>query len=463
MELFRAVLCIVVICSVQALDTTDPTEMITSILMKAMKATSGSRTRERITRSTSSDLIPFPSFDAYLQCRNVAAAAECDSGLQQEIFSIAERCGQDDIALAARYNCGINSDGLYCANGVEFLSQYSTQQRDCYQNIGNGCLSTCRDAILSLRDRLGCCAGFWTDTFRSQSNIFDRLLWDVCNVVPGELCEIPSFPTQVPPGTFSFCSTEVATLEILTYRCTYPNSQAIVDAYENTDNCSSLANASVEACSIDEDGGFCSLKTDISSFINVFNECTLSLRSTSCSSSCATSLTSLRGDFGCCLNSIFNGTLAKVHPDSSIRVLLPYLSYDLWSRCGVDPPGCCDSLHMPPVTPTPIMTPIMTPTAIPTTLESRSTSTSASIGQSSSMSTVATSTTTSASTSQPTDTPNTLLPTTMSPTPITPPPTTSQSTPVNEPSSGACSVNALSIIVILASIFVALVIHIPHF
>ena len=449
MKLFRALLCLAGLCSLQALDTTDPIETITSIVMQVVKASSGSITRERITRSTSSDSIPFPT---YLQCQNTAAAARCDSGLQQEVFSIATECGQDDIANSVRYSCATNAEGLYCANGVEFLTQYTTEQRNCYQNFPNSCSSICLDAILSIRDQLGCCAGFLTSTFRSHNNILDGSLWDVCGVSPGELCDIPSFPTQFPPGNIRRCSSEVARLRIQTHQCTYPNSQEVIDAYMNTSNCSSLASVTLQACGVHEDGGFCALRTDVSSFISVLNDCFSTLSTSSCSLSCKTSLIFFRNDFGCCLNNIFNGTLQRIHPDSSVGAFLPFVSYDLWSKCDVDPPNVCDS---PPVTLTPTTySSIATPTPTITTVVASETTSS--IAPPSVMTSVVLATATSMSIPQPSLTPTdtTSSPShSMSPTPVTPPPTTSPTMPVVELSSGTNNIKALSSTVIFASIF----------
>ena len=339
---------LLVFSTTQAILPADPTEQTESMLMQAANISSPSRVTTRQTkRATSSDFRQFPSFDAYLQCQNVLGDAQCSSGLQQEVFSIAEGCGQDGIANVAQYGCGINSDGIHCGLGLEIANSISDVQ-SCFSSTS--CSSTCRFRINTLRNQLGCCAGYLTETFRTDTHILSGNLWSRCGVSPGPLCEIPTFTSNVSePTTCSF--SEVSRL-ITAHRCTPSSSVEIFDNLLNADGCSSLAQAQVEACSVAEDGQFCVLKTDVSSFREVAQNCATSLSSSSCSSSCRSSLSAFRNVFGCCINSIFNGTLAAVHPSSSFRQIAPYFSNSLWSRCNVSPPGMCDSTLVLPAIPT---------------------------------------------------------------------------------------------------------------
>ena len=344
---------LLVFSTTQAMFPDDPTELIESMLMQAANLSSQFRVTDRLTkRSTTSDFRRFPSFTAYLQCQNVAADSQCTSGLQQEVFSIAEDCGQDVIANVARHSCGINSDGIHCGLGIEIVNSISDVQ-SCFSSTS--CTSTCRFRINSLRNQLGCCAGYLTETFGSDSNILSGNLWSRCGVSPGPLCEIPTFTSNVSqPMT---CSLSEVNRQIIAHRCRPSSSVEIFDNLLNADGCSSLAQVQVEACTVADNGQFCSLKTDVSSFRGVAQNCAAHLSSSSCSSSCRSSLSAFRNVFGCCINSIFNGTLAAVHPSSSFRQILPYFSNSLWSRCNVTSPGMCDSTLVLPDVPTRPSTP----------------------------------------------------------------------------------------------------------
>ena len=367
MKLVTFSILLIVLSTTQAILPDGPTELIESMLMQAVNMSSQSKVMERLTkRATSSDFRRFPSFDAYLQCQNVASDAQCTSGLQQEVFSIAKDCGQDMLANVARYSCGINSDGTHCGLGIEIASTVSLSDvQSCFSSTS--CTSTCRFRINSLRNQLGCCAGYLTETFRSDSNILSGNLWSRCGVSPGPLCEIPTFTSNVSqPMT---CSLSEVNRQIIAQRCRPSSSEEIFDNLLNADGCGSLAQVHVEACTVADNGQFCSLKTDVSSFRGVAQNCAAHLSSSSCSSSCRSSLSTFRNVFGCCINSIFNGTLAAVHPSSSFRQILPYFSNSLWSRCNVASPGMCNSTLVLPAVPTRPSTPPTTngPSTPPTT------------------------------------------------------------------------------------------------
>lgn len=89
-------------------------------------------------------------------------------------------------------------------------------------------------------------------------------------------------------------------------------------------------------CSRNNDGRICyeDFGTLIPDYSRVNTNCIPHV--STCTSSCQSSLTTLRNNNECCLN-IFNNTVF-----SSNSVVFPVLENDLWSDCGVITPGFCD-------------------------------------------------------------------------------------------------------------------------
>ena len=71
---------------------------------------------------------------------------------------------------------------------------------------------------------------------------------------------------------------------------------------------------------------------DILDFMETDCADTVADESVNCSSECATHLTTIRNQLGCCINTVFNLT----GPDQFTTVEVAF-SYSLWSRCGVAP------------------------------------------------------------------------------------------------------------------------------
>lgn len=63
----------------------------------------------------------------------------------------------------------------------------------------------------------------------------------------------------------------------------------------------------------------------------ILSNCPVKDTSANCSGECAQLLKTIRNDFGCCINTIFNNT------DSVYPFALPAFTHSLWLRCGVQP------------------------------------------------------------------------------------------------------------------------------
>ena len=313
-----------------------PTESAMSTLMEVVKAIPKTTTSHRTKRD-----VPLARLSAeqFNQCQTVGFEEACKSGgLQEQIYTLAKECRQESTALVAQFACGVNANGLYCGQGLEIADQYGTEAQSCVS--GFGCSSTCRSGVNRINNQLGCCSGHWTQALSGQQTILSGSLWSSCGVNPGPLCPIPMFSSSV--TATRTCSLNEANQILLAHRCRPENSGA-VEAIAKTTGCSTVAKVHVEICQVDSNGNFCRLNPGASTAITLVQNCATSLFSSSCSSSCRSSMIALRNELGCCLNTHYNGTLARVAPVSSFDQILPYFTNSFWSRCGVATPGTCES------------------------------------------------------------------------------------------------------------------------
>ena len=319
-----------------AILSVSPTESAMSTLMEVVKAIPKTTTSHRAKRSVPLTRLSAEQFN---QCQAVANKESCKSGgLQEQLYTLAKECRRDDLASTAQFSCGVNADGLYCGQGLEIADQYGSAVQSCFS--GTSCSSTCMSAVNSINNTLGCCSGHWTRALSGQASILSGSLWSSCGVNPGPLCPIPMFNSSVTDTRN--CSLNEANQILFAHRCRRENSGA-VEVLANTTGCSTVAKVHVEICQVDSNGTFCSFNPGTSTALRFVQNCASSQASSSCSASCRSSMIALRTEIGCCINTLYNGTLARVAPVSMFNQVLPYFTNSFWSRCGVDTPGTCES------------------------------------------------------------------------------------------------------------------------
>ena len=110
-------------------------------------------------------------------------------------------------------------------------------------------------------------------------------------------------------------------------------------------NCNSLTDAFLiaNACARDSGSGFyCGAVYAYAGDIGAasLSTCSSTIQGGNCTSECRGGLTAIRENLGCCINAVVNDT-ASVYSFASSA-----FTYDLWSRCDVDPPSstCSGSL-----------------------------------------------------------------------------------------------------------------------
>ena len=76
--------------------------------------------------------------------------------------------------------------------------------------------------------------------------------------------------------------------------------------------------------------------------------CNGSLMNPTCAPECATLLGTIRDDYGCCINNVFNNTYARLAdslsptPQNSIQITA-LLNFELWSHCNIITPQFCST------------------------------------------------------------------------------------------------------------------------
>ena len=310
-----------------------PTESAISTLMEVVKTIPKTTTSHRAKRSVPLRRLSAEQFN---QCQTVVFEEVCQNGLQEQLYTLAKECRQEELASVAQFNCGVNADGLYCGQGREIADQYGSEAQSCFSS--SSCSSTCRSGVNRINNQLGCCSGYWTRTLSGQTTILSGSLWSSCGVSPGPLCPIPMFDSSV--TATRTCSLNEASRILFAHRCRQENSGAI-EVLASTTGCSTVAKVHVETCEVDSNGNFCIFNPGINTAVRFVRDCTTSRSSSSCSSSCRSSMIALRNELGCCLNTHYNGSLARVAPVSTFDQILPYFTNSFWAKCGVATPGTC--------------------------------------------------------------------------------------------------------------------------
>ncbi len=286
------------------------------------------------------------SINEFNQCQNIAHRVVCESGLQQQLYNLALGCRQQELADIARFGCAVNDNGVYCSRGVELSQEFAAETSSRCFSI-TSCSSSCRSSISNIRDRLGCCSGYWTPLNSSRQSNFDGELWQTCGVSTSELCPLPTFTT--PNDTTRFCTETEAARILLSQRCTQNSSGITVETLANTTGCGGVAKLHVEICDTNSNGDFCALNGELTLAMAMIRNCAGSVNGGTCSFSCRQSMFSLRNALGCCINTLYNGTSTRIAPlVPNADLLLSFFTNSFWSRCGVSPPGACDSTLLLP-------------------------------------------------------------------------------------------------------------------
>ena len=129
------------------------------------------------------------------------------------------------------------------------------------------------------------------------------------------------------------------------YQCDASSSgQSFVDALLGNPNCYPYTQLYISLCGVNSQGRYCleELGDNIGAILTlqhptisqITEQCSEPSESSMCTSSCRSAIETASNEFGCCIN-IFNNTI--------YGLVIPQLSGDALSSCGVDSSSVCTS------------------------------------------------------------------------------------------------------------------------
>ena len=294
-----------------------------------------------------------PTLQDVADCTIIAFDYQCgSSGYAQQIINIALGCRNESYARNVANTCARSENGEFCGTAIVRFSLDQTQTTtaaSCQEAVSSGsCPSSCRSFLQSASSTLGCCINTYINTTDSPllglyGEYVDYRLWSLCNVpLPAADCG-NGLPLN-PPQDSQVCTLQELFTRLANYECTPSAGQGLVDALLQNSRCYTTARGVVNICAINENNEFCATvvgsnlidsgsSTD-SDFTSLVINCSSSILSPSCSSSCQNAVTNIANSHGCCVN-VFNISIGGNQ--------VPQLSYGLWNRCGVDTPGFCST------------------------------------------------------------------------------------------------------------------------
>ena len=274
------------------------------------------------------------------ECQAIVFQVQCNNGLVQESVNLALECNLTEGATVASESCRRNSAGEYCALAYTYLvNGLGIIATECATAASTGCTLRCRNLLMLIRSEMGCCINVAFNN--SESPIYNPIpfrnsLWTGCDVEPvTEECGPSNIELQTLPLDPT-CTPDVFIGRAGFLQCQKSLLQPVVDALIEADTCQPYADGALEGCGVDESGTPCYQQAaEVTEAFTTARDSCLGLAN--CNSFCQEALQNLTNTGGCCVNNLFNGSLAGI---SMIRY--GWMSNEFWEDCGVDTPGMCE-------------------------------------------------------------------------------------------------------------------------
>ena len=276
-------------------------------------------------------------FDQLRRCQGISQDQLCNNGLLQEGADLALRCNLASAAVSIQDSCRRNSDGLYCSLAITYINEVNNIEASCATALTSSCTAQCRNLLMLIRNELGCCINL---VFNSTANVFfspepfNNSLWTTCGVAPvTETCSSSPISLDTTIDIDPNCDFAEEGVELI---CTRRFLEPIFDTLEDAGDCQAYLGAVMEGCGVNEEGERCALQSSlVSQFTQAQDACNLT--DTTCTEGCTQALEDFSDVGGCCVNNLFNGSLAGIAVPR-----YDFLSSEFWSNCGVDTLGTCE-------------------------------------------------------------------------------------------------------------------------
>ena len=283
-------------------------------------------------------------FDQLRRCQGIIYDQQCSNGQAQETANLGLRCNLTSLAIQAQNVCRRNADGLYCGLAIHYIYEVDSIEEICATAITSSCTTQCRDLLMFIRNELGCCVNLifnsTTNSLLFMPEVFNNSLWTTCGVAPvTETCSsspISSSPISLNTTIDIDPNCDMIAEKGIELTCTKRFLDPVVDALEDAGDCQAYVGAVMEGCGVNEEGERCITQLAIFSQLSQA-QVACSLTDTTCTEVCTQALEDFSDVGGCCVNNLFNGSLAGIAvPRYDI------LSFEFWSNCGVDTLGTCE-------------------------------------------------------------------------------------------------------------------------
>ena len=268
--------------------------------------------------------------DSSEACDQAVLNDVCTSGYYQDYATLLLECNGRETAKILQKGCQSSPSGTFCAliNNDELGPAVTTA----CGSSPTTCSSDCQDLLTTTRADLGCCITLFNYT---DAPAFNNSLWSLCNVevVSDQECasagpiQLPDSITVDPTCTTNNNSFSTRSQEI-TCRAQYMES--LFDTIMEFEECDISISDINDLCSINEEGEYCQLVQDDTAERFIITDASTNCADTDiCDPLCTQSLNNITS---CCFITQNNGTLRY-----------DWLSYEFWSRCGLDSPGFCET------------------------------------------------------------------------------------------------------------------------
>ena len=252
-------------------------------------------------------------FDQLRRCQGIIYDQQCNNGQAQETVNLGLRCNLPSLAIQAQNVCRRNSDGLYCGLAINYIYEVDSIEETCATAITSSCTTQCRDLLMFIRNELGCCVNLifnsTTNSLLFMPEVFNNSLWTTCGVAPvTETCSSSSISLDTTIDVDPNCDIAEEGIELT---CTKRFLDPVVDALEDAGDCQAYVGAVMEGCGVNEEGERCITQSTLfSQFTQAQVAC--SLTDTTCTEGCTQALEDFSDVGGCCVNNLFNGSLAGI-------------------------------------------------------------------------------------------------------------------------------------------------------
>jgi len=281
-----------------------------------------------------------PRVCSAFELENQTNSIFCNSAYGQRLVEVYLKCGDNTSARELIRRCERDIDGRFCYRVKPELMEYvdavttncnlpQSQPQQCNQDY-----PTCAPVLESLKMNFGCCANNLLNNSRSAANgnIADPRVWSGCGVDPPPLCSDSSLTYRIPRDD-EHCTPSELTKQLKRLECDPTYTLPFLEANKSCGQEDAVRTA-INACGVNEQADFCFEVVDLSSQLawTVLGTC-LTVTA-ECTIQCRVALDTYNRQVGCCLNNLHNNKASNYFRSTS-----PVL----WSACGIDRPGFCQS------------------------------------------------------------------------------------------------------------------------